>query len=279
MTSRNLEFLLKPRSIALIGASDRPHSVGATVMRNLLAGGFAGPIWPVNSRHATVAGRRAYRCVSDLPAVPDLAVICTPAPTVPGLVTELGDLGTRAAIVVSAGLDQPWSKGASPAGRKSLADAMLEAARSFTLRILGPNCIGVLLPRLGLNASFAHIGATAGSLAFVAQSGALMTAMLDWARSARVGFSHCISLGNAADVDFGDLLDYLGRDPDTRAILLYIESITSARKFLSAARAAAGRLKSQAPWVRPGVPAPAVTESKILPIYFNQLRSLVKSFA
>jgi len=239
MTGRNLEFLLKPRSVALIGASDRPHSVGATVLRNLLAGGFAGPLWPVNMRHASVAGRRAYRNVKALPAAPDLAVICTPAPSVPGLISELGSLGTRAAIVVSAGLDQPCGDTLASGQPKSLASAMLEAARPHTLRILGPNCIGMLAPHLGLNASFAHVGAIPGNLALVAQSGALTTAMLDWARSARVGFSNVVSLGNAADVDFGDLLDYLGRDRDTRAILLYIESITSARKFLSAARAAA----------------------------------------
>jgi acetyltransferase len=233
MSSRNLEHLFNPSSVALVGASDRPHSVGATVMRNLLRGGFRGPIWPVNLRHAAVAGREAYRTVESLPAAPDLAVICTPAPSVPGLIAALGTRGTRAAVVISAGLEQP-----SPAGG-TLAGAMLQAARPFQLRILGPNCIGVLVPRIGLDASFAHVGASAGTLAFVAQSGALTTALLDWARGREVGFSHFISLGNAADVDFGDLLDYLGRDPGTRAILLYAESISSARKFMSAARATA----------------------------------------
>ncbi len=233
MSSRNLEHLFGPRSVAVIGASDRPHSVGATVMRNLLRGGFGGPVWPVNLRHATVAGREAYRTVASLPAAPDLAVICTPAPTVPGLVTELGSRGTRAAVVISAGLEQPAAAGGTLAG------AMLQAARPFQLRILGPNCIGLLVPRIGLDASFAHVGARPGSLAFVAQSGALTTALLDWARGRQVGFSHFVSLGNAADVDFGDLLDYLGRDAGTRAILLYIESISSARKFMSAARATA----------------------------------------
>ena len=233
MSSRNLEYLFKPRSVALIGASDRPHTVGATVMRNLLRGGFRGPVWPVNLRHAAVAGREAYRTVESLPAPPDLAVICTPAPSVPGLVAALGARGTRAAIVISSGLEQP-----APAGG-TLAAAMLQAARPFQLRILGPNCIGLLVPRIGLDASFAHVGADAGHLAFVAQSGALTTALLDWARGRHVGFSHFISLGNAADIDFGDLLDYLGRDSGTRAILLYVESITHARKFMSAARAAA----------------------------------------
>lgn len=233
MSSRNLEHLFNPRSVALIGASDRPHTVGATVMRNLLRGGFCGSVWPVNLRHATVGRRKAYPTVESLPAAPDLAVICTPAPSVPGLIAALGARGTRAAVVISAGLEQP-----APAGG-TLAAAMLQAARPFQLRILGPNCIGLLVPRIGLDASFAHVGASAGGLAFVAQSGALTTALLDWARGRHVGFSHFVSLGNAADIDFGDLLDYLGRDPGTRAILLYVESISSARKFMSAARATA----------------------------------------
>src|SRR5579885_329210 len=133
MSSRNLEHLFGPRSVAVIGASDRPHSVGATVMRNLLRGGFSGPVWPVNLRHATVAGREAYRIVESLPDAPDLAVICTPAPTVPGLITALGSRGTRAAVVVSAGLEQP-----APGGG-TLAAAMLQAARPFHTRINGPN--------------------------------------------------------------------------------------------------------------------------------------------
>ena len=233
MSSYNLKHLLAPRSVAVVGASDRPGSVGATVMRNLLGGGFRGPVWPVNLRRDSVAGERAYRTVGQLPGVPDLAVICTPAPAIPGLIRDLGAFGTRAAIVLSAGLE------GRVAGGGTLAASMLLAARRYGLRILGPNCIGLLVPRIGLNASFAHLGARSGGIAFVAQSGALTTAMLDWAQTAGVGFSHCISLGNAADVDFGDLLDYLGKDPGTRAILLYIESVTGARKFMSAARAAA----------------------------------------
>lgn len=233
MSRRNLEYLLNPRSVALIGASDRLHSVGATVMRNLLQGGFGGPLWPVNLRHAEVAGRPAYKSIAELPAAPDLAVVCTPAASIPALIDELGQRGTRAAIVISAGLEARTVDG------RTLSDAMLQAARPHSLRILGPNCIGLLVPGAGLNASFAHCGASTGDLAFVAQSGALTTAMLDWAQDAHIGFSHFISLGNACDVDFGDLLDYLGREPQTRAILLYIESIRAARKFMSAARAAA----------------------------------------
>ena len=234
MSSHNLKYLLAPQSVAVVGGSDREGSVGATVMRNLLAGGFGGPIWPVNPRHAVVAGVRAYANAGELPATPDLAVICTPAVAVPGVTAQLTARGCRAAIVLSAGLEQAGTDGAP------LAAAMLREARAGGLRILGPNCIGLLAPGMGLNASFVHIPKVrAGNIAFVAQSGALTTAMLDWAQSADVGFSYCISLGNAADVDFGDLLDYLGKDPATRAILLYIESVTGARKFMSAARAAA----------------------------------------
>ena len=203
-------------------------------MRNLLDGGFAGPIWPVNPKYAAVAGHAAYRRVSNLPSTPELAVICTPPATVPGLIAELGECGTRAAIVLTAGLGRERT-----ADGRTLNAAMLDAARPHLLRILGPNCVGLLVPGIKLNASFAHTQALPGKIAFLAQSGAMTTSMLDWARSNGVGFSHFISLGDSADVDFGDVLDYLASDPDTRAILLYIESIRSARKFMSAARAAA----------------------------------------
>ncbi|MBK7251453.1 MAG: bifunctional acetate--CoA ligase family protein/GNAT family N-acetyltransferase [Gammaproteobacteria bacterium] len=234
MSTRNLDSLLHPRSVALIGASDRPRSLGATVMRNLLRGGFSGPIWPVNPKRTRVAGVHCFPGIAGLPEAPDLAVICTPAPTVPAIVAQLGARGTRAAVVLTAGLEAR-----RPADGRSHATVMLEAARPHLLRILGPNCVGLLVPGVGLNASFAHAAALPGTLAFIAQSGALTTAMLDWARARGIGFSHFISLGNSADVDFGDLLDHLASDPGTRAILLYIESIRHARKFMSAARAAA----------------------------------------
>jgi len=233
MSTRNLDYLLAPRSVAVIGASDRPASVGATVIRNLQAGGFLGPIWPVNLKHAQVAGQQAYPNVKALPQAPDLAVICTPPETLPGLITELGERGTRAAAVLTAGV-------ASATDRKgrNIIELMLKAARPHLLRILGPNCIGFLVPGLGLNASFAHTGTAAGPLAFVSQSGALVTAVLDWANSRGIGFSHFISVGDRADIDLGDLIDYLGSDPATRAILLYVESVKTPRKFLAAARAA-----------------------------------------
>lgn len=227
MSIRNLDSLLAPRSVVVIGASEREASVGLTVWRNLLSGDFSGPRWAVNPRHNSVLGQPCYRSVADLPQTPDLALICTPAAAVPGLIEQLGRRGTRAAIVLSAGLDAMTRQ------------AMLDAARRHLLRILGPNCLGLLSPHAGLNASFAHTHARAGSLAFVSQSGALVTAMLDWAAERGIGFSSFVSLGEHADVDFGDMLDWLASDARTRAILLYVESIEQPRKFMSAARAAA----------------------------------------
>ena len=227
MSVRHLDRLLEPRSVALVGASARPGSVGATVWRNLRASTFSGPIFAVNPKHATLAGVPCFARPEDLPEAPDLAVICTPPATVPALIDSFARLGTRAAIVMSAGLDATAKQ------------AMLAAARPRVLRILGPNCIGLLTPRLGLNATFAHTDARAGDMAFVSQSGALVTAVLDWAQARRIGFSTVVSLGERADVDFGDLLDHLASDAQTRSILLYIESIEAPRKFMSAARAAA----------------------------------------
>jgi acetyltransferase len=234
LSIRNLEHLFRPASVAVIGASDRERSIGSLVMRNLREGGFAGPIWPVNPQHPTVAGLQAWPDVATLPDVPELAVICTPARSVPTVVEQLGRRGTRAAVVLSAGLKERAHEGGP-----TLEQAMLDAARPHLLRILGPNCVGLLVPGARLNASFAHAGARPGALAFVSQSGALATAMLDWANARGIGFSHFISLGDGADVDFGDVLDYLGSDAGTRAILMYMESVSSARKFMSAARAAA----------------------------------------
>jgi acetyltransferase len=226
--------LFQPQSVAVIGASDKPRSVGAIVLRNLVEGGFAGPIMPVNPKHDVLAGIKVYPTVGSLPAVPELAIICTPPSIVPDLIGVLGARGTKAAIVITAGL------GAIKDGQgRTLKEAMLAASKPYLLRILGPNCVGLLVPALGLNASFAHTGALPGKIAFVSQSGALVTGVLDWAKSRSIGFSKFISLGDSADVDFGDVLDYLGGDAETHAILLYIESITAARKFMSAARAAA----------------------------------------
>ncbi|MCG2594390.1 bifunctional acetate--CoA ligase family protein/GNAT family N-acetyltransferase [Ramlibacter sp. XY19] len=234
MSIRNLDRLFTPRSVAVVGVSARPGNLGAIVLRNLRAGGFAGPLWAVNRHRGEVDGMEVLPGVAALPAAPDLAVICTPAATVPGLIAELGRKGTRAAIVLSAGMKEKTADGAT-----TLEQAMLDAAKPFLLRILGPNCIGALVPGVGLNASFAPCSAAPGEIAFVTQSGALATAMLDWAQGQGIGFSHFISLGDSADVDFGDVLDYLASDAGTRAILMYMESARHARKFMSAARAAA----------------------------------------
>jgi acetyltransferase len=235
MSVRNLEALFKARSVAVIGASRRPGSVGAVVMRNLLDAGFKGTaVFPVNPKYKRVADVPAFADVASLPQAPDLAVICTPPRTVPGIVRGLGERGTRAAVVLTAGL-----AGERDRDGRTLQQAMLDAAKPHLLRILGPNCIGLMVPGIGLNASFAHDRPLAGKLAFITQSGALATAVLDWSKSRGIGFSHFISMGDSADVDFGDTLDYLGSQPDTRAILLYIEAIKHARKFMSAARAAA----------------------------------------
>jgi acetyltransferase len=233
MTVRHLESMFQPTSVALIGASDREGSLGSVVLHNLKLAGFKGPVWPVNAKHTQVDGEPAWPDVDALPFAPDLAVICTPADSVPELLASLGRKGTRAAIVLSAGLKAMTSSG------MTLEQAMLDAARPHLLRVLGPNCIGALVPSASLNASFSPGNALPGQLAFVTQSGALATAMLDWANSLGIGFSHFVSLGDSADVDFGDMLDYLGSDSGTRAILMYVESVKTSRKFMSAARAAA----------------------------------------
>ena len=227
MSIRNLDSLFDPTSIAVFGASLREGSVGSTAWRNLTQGTYAGAVYAVNPKLPELKGYTVVANAADLPAVPDLAVICTPANTVVGLITQLAALGTRAAVVLTAGMTREQKQ------------AMLDAAKPQLLRILGPNCIGLLSPHIGLNASFSHTNAIPGELAFVSQSGALVTAMLDWSQGQRIGFSHFVSLGEHADVDFGDMLDYLASDAHTRAILLYAESIESPRKFMSAARAAA----------------------------------------
>jgi len=237
MSIRNLDALFHPKSVAIIGATERPGSIGAAVTKNALGGGFAGDIHLVNRKGGTIMGRRAFRRVGDLPAPADLAVIATPADTVAGLVGELGRAGTRAAVVITAGFGE--GKDAEGARRRQ---QVLDAARPHLLRVVGPNCVGFLAPRLGLNASFAPASPPAGKIAFVGQSGAVLVAVIDWAADRGIGFSYLVSVGNMADVDFGDVIDYLALDGETRAILLYIEGLTEARKFMSAARAAA-RLK------------------------------------
>ena len=236
MSIRNFERLFKPRSVALIGASARPRTVGHVVLRNLRRAGFAGPILPVNPHDTEIDGLPVYKDVASLPGAPDLAVIATPPDSVPGLIAELGRIGTRAVVVITAGFGELGERG------KALQQQALEAARPYLLRLVGPNCVGLMVPGIGLDASFSHLAPNKGDLAFVSQSGAMITAVLDWAAARAIGFSHVVSLGDMADVDFGDTLDYLATNGGTRAILLYVEAIKEARKFMSAARAAS-RLK------------------------------------
>jgi acetyltransferase len=235
MSTRHLKSLFRPQSIAVVGASTKPRSIGAVVMRNLLRGEFAGPVMPVTAEHPSVGGVLAYPDVACLPKVPDLALVCTPPATVPGIVRTLGERGTRAVCVMTGGL--PRSAGED--GAPSVMEETMAAARAHGIRLLGPNSMGILVPGIGLNASSSHASALPGKLAFVSQSGALCTAVLDWARDREIGFSHFIHLGDTEGVDFGDVLDYLGSDPSTRAILIYMESIGERRNFMSAARAAA----------------------------------------
>ena len=235
MSIRNLDKIFKPRAIALIGATPKPHTVGAMLLSNLRNAGFPGRLMLVNPRYSEIAGLPGYSDVTSLPETPDLAVIATPPAAVPSLIAELGAKGTRGAVVITAGFGELGAEG------KQLQQRILDAARPHLLRVVGPNCVGLMAPVARLNASFAHLAPREGGLAFLSQSGAIVTAMLDWAEPRRIGFSHVVSLGDMADVDFGDMIDYLGDDAGTDAILLYVEGVTSARKFMSAARAAARR--------------------------------------
>jgi len=234
MSTKNLSSLFRPESVAVIGATNKEGRIGNLVMHNLLEGGFDGPIMPVNPKRQAVVGVLAYSDIDALPVVPDLAIICTPAAPIPGLIATLGKRGTSAAIVLTAGLQRTETDDGV-----TVKEAMLAEARKSGLRILGPNCLGLIVPGIRLNASFAHAQAHPGKIAFASQSGAMCTAVLDWAREHEIGFSHFVSLGDCADVDFGDTVDFLATDPGTTAILLYIEAVQDGRKFMSACRAAA----------------------------------------
>ncbi|HET8940772.1 MAG TPA: bifunctional acetate--CoA ligase family protein/GNAT family N-acetyltransferase [Rudaea sp.] len=236
MSTYNLDAFLKPASVALVGASRRAGSVGAVAARNLID--FPGRVFLVNRHLALDAAAGIYPQVDQLPQAPELAIVAVPATGVASVITDLGKLGTRAAVVLSAGFGET---SAGDAG-KTLQAELLAAAHVTGMRILGPNCIGVLAPRAGLNAGFAQALPPPGRIAFLSQSGAVLTTLVDWATARGIGFSSLVSLGEMAEVDVADWLDYLATDPQTQAILLYLESVTNARKFMSAARHAA-RLK------------------------------------
>src|ERR1019366_1349614 len=234
MTIRNLDRVLAPRRVAVIGASGRPRAVGHLVLANMRAAGFSGTLMPVNPRETEIDGLRTFPDVDALPEDPDLAVIATPPDTVPGLIAQLARRGCAGAVVITAG----FGEGTAETGM-NLRQAMLEAARPAMLRIIGPNCLGLVAPGVGVNATFSASPARDGGIACFTQSGAVAAALMDWGFAHSVGFRYLISLGDMADVDFGDLLDFVATDPGTKAVLLYVESVTSARKFMSAARAAA----------------------------------------
>jgi acetyltransferase len=225
--------LLAPSSVALVGATEREGALGRLVWQNLAAGGLRGALSAVNPKHSSVFGQRCYASIGKLPQVPELAVLVTPARTVPQIIEESGAAGVRAAVVLSSGFGETGD-----AGRALQAEA-LAAARRHGLRILGPNCLGLMRTDAGLNATFSPVPALPGRLALLSQSGAICTAILDWAHAAGVGFSSVVSLGAAADVDFGEILDFVIADPGTEAILMYVEGIRDARRFVSALRAAA----------------------------------------
>jgi len=228
-----LKPLFSPESVAIFGASDRVDSVGQIVLSNMLKSGYKGALFPINPKHEEIQGNRAYASLFQVSEIVELAVVATPAQSVPDIIEDCGKHGIKAAVIITAGFSET-----GPAGQ-ALERAVLENSRRYGVRLLGPNCLGIMRPDIGLNATFNKGSANVGNLAFVSQSGALCTAILDWAQTNDVGFSSVVSLGSSADVDFGEILDYLVTDQQTQNILLYIEGIRNARSFMSSLRAAA----------------------------------------
>ncbi|MBN2294062.1 MAG: CoA-binding protein, partial [Pirellulales bacterium] len=232
MSIQNLDKIFDPHRVAVIGASDTTTSVGYTVFNNLIGSGFRGVVYPVNPKRESVQGIQAYKDIPSLPHAPDLAVICTPSKTVPGLIRQLGEAGTRGVVIISAGFREIGEEG------RELESKVLEEKNKFDgMRIMGPNCLGIIVPGINLNASFAAATPEKGHVGFISQSGALCTSVLDWAIDEGIGFSYFVSVGNMLDVTMSDLMDYFGSATETQSIILYIESITEAREFMSAARA------------------------------------------
>jgi len=227
---RALDAIMKPKNVALVGATEKEGSVGRTILWNLITSPFGGAVFPINPKRPNVLGIKAYPSIKAVPDPVDLAVIVTPAPSIPGIIGECIEAGVRAAIVISAGFKEIGPEGAK------LEQDILKQVRKAKMRVIGPNCLGVMSPLSGLNATFAKGMARPGNVGFVSQSGALCTAVLDWSFKENVGFSAFLSIGSMLDVDWGDLIDYLGDDPHTQSIVLYMESIGNARSFLSAAR-------------------------------------------
>ena len=225
-----LDAIFAPKSVAVVGATERVGSVGRTILWNLISTPFGGTVYPVNPSRPSILGIKAYPSLKALPEVPDLAVVVTPAASIPGVISDCADIGVKGAIVISAGFKETGPKGVE------LERQLLEQARRGNMRIIGPNCLGMMNPITGVNATFASAMARPGNIGFISQSGALCTAVLDWSFSENVGFSNFVSIGSMLDVGWGDLIYYLGDDPRTTAIVIYMESIGDARAFLSAAR-------------------------------------------
>ena len=225
-----LDVFFEPQTVAVIGASERPGSVGRAILWNLIRSPFGGTVYPVNPKHSSVLGIKAYKNLASLPEPAQLAVIATPALTVPEVIAECVASGVAGAIIISAGFKEIGERGAE------LERKILTEARRGAMRVIGPNCLGVMNPLKGLNATFADAIAKPGKVAFISQSGALCTAVLDWSLRENVGFSAFVSTGSMADVGWGDLIYYLGDDPHTSSIVIYMESVGDARSFVSAAR-------------------------------------------
>jgi acetyltransferase len=232
MAVKTLQKIFRPQRIAIIGVSNDPNSVGGITLKNLVSGGFQGVVYPINPKHEAVMGIPCYPDVKNLPKVPDLAVICTNAKTVPGILKDCGDAGILGIIIMSAGF-----KETGPEGKKLEEEVKAIVAKYDGMRVIGPNCLGIIVPGINMNVSFASGTAKKGHVAFISQSGALCTSALDWAKEENIGFSYFVSIGNTMDIGFGDLIDYFGQDPNTRSIILYVESISKARQFMTAARA------------------------------------------
>src|SRR5689334_17280278 len=228
--SSPLNVFFAPQNVAVIGATETAGSVGRTILWNLVTSPFGGTVFPINPKRPSVLGVKAYKSIDEVPEEVDLAVVVTPAASVPGIVHECGESGVKGMVIISAGF-----KETGPAGIE-LERLVLEEARKYKIRIIGPNCLGVMSPLSGLNATFATTIARPGNVGFISQSGALCTAVLDWSLKEMVGFSAFLSIGSMLDVGWGDLIYYLGNDPRTRSIVIYMETIGDARSFLSAAR-------------------------------------------
>ncbi|HEY3301219.1 MAG TPA: bifunctional acetate--CoA ligase family protein/GNAT family N-acetyltransferase [Methylophilaceae bacterium] len=233
MRPHYLTPLFLPKSVAVFGASNDADAVGGIVFKNMLEGGYHGALYPINPKHSEVQGQPAFNAIGEIQAEVELAIITTPAATVPKIIDECGKHNVKAAVIISAGFAETGTEGLA------LQHTVLENARRHNIRLIGPNCLGVMRPDIGLNATFNNGSANVGNLAFISQSGALCTAILDWAKSNNVGFSTVVSMGSSIDVDFGEILDYLVTDHNTKSILLYIEGIRNTRSFMSAIRAAA----------------------------------------